>query len=133
MDTRLKKDALIEDALQSQSLVPMPRSITVDVMARIQKDTRPALVTWNDLVLSLVIALSIGALFFAAQSLPPIMIAKIRIQGILLYQDFLVNARWLVPAMMFGLAALLSALTIPSILKMTHQELQSNEKVTLEA
>lgn len=122
MDHRLtpqQEDKLIESALNFQPLAPMPRSITVDVMARIQKDTRPALVTWNDIVLSLVIALSIGALFFTAQSLPPILVAKIRIQGILLYQDILVNARWLVPAAMFGLAGALSALTIPTLIKMT--------------
>jgi len=119
MDNRLKQDALIEDALKSQPLAPMPRSVTADVMARIQKDTRPSLVTWNDFVLSLVVALSIGALFFAGQSLPPIMLAKLRMQGILLYQDFLVNVRWLVPSFFFGTAALLSALTIPSLYKMT--------------
>jgi hypothetical protein len=119
MDNRLKQDALIEDALKSQPLAPMPRSVTADVMARIQKDTRPSLVTWNDFVLSLVIALSIGALFLAGQSLPPIMLAKLRMQGILLYQDFLVNVRWLVPSFFFGTAALLSALTIPSLYKMT--------------
>jgi len=113
MDNRLKQDALIEDALNSQPLAEMPHSITLDVMARIQKDVRPSLVTWNDFVLSLVIALSIGALFFTAQSLPPIMIAKLRIQGILLYQDILVNVRWLLPTLFFGLAAFLSALTIP--------------------
>ena len=121
MDNRLipqQQDAVIEDALKSQLLAPMPRSITVDVMARIQKDTRPSLVTWNDFVLSLVIALSIGALFFAVQSLPPIMLAKLRIQGILLYQDFLVNARWLVPGIMFGLAALLAGVTVPSLWRM---------------
>jgi len=119
--TPQQEDAIIERALSSQPLVPMPRSVTADVMARIQKETRPKLVTWNDFVLSLVIALSIGAVFFAFQSLPPVMIAKIRIQGILLYQSFLVNARWLVPSLLFGGAALLSALTIPSLLKMTRQ------------
>jgi hypothetical protein len=119
MDNRLKQDALIEDALKSQPLAEMPRSITIDVMARIQKDTRPTLITWNDFVLSLVIALSIGAVFFAVQNLPPIMLAKLRIQGILLYQAFLVNERWLVPSLLFGLAAFLSALTIPTLIKMT--------------
>jgi Na+/H+ antiporter NhaC len=115
MDNRLtpEQEVQLEDALKSYPLAPMPRSITMDVMARIQKDTRPALITWNDFVLSLVIAVCIGALFFAVQNLPPVMLMKIRIQGILLYQDFLVNARWLVPALMFGLATLLSALTIP--------------------
>ncbi|MBK9210480.1 MAG: hypothetical protein IPL71_20230 [Anaerolineales bacterium] len=83
----------------------MPRSITVNVMARIQKDIRPKLITWDDFALSLVIALCIGALFVTAQSLPPILVAKIRVQGILLYQDILVNIRWLVPAMFFGFAS----------------------------
>ena len=119
MDDRLKQDALIEDALQSYSLAEMPRNVTLDVMSRIQTEKRPVLVTWNDFVLSLVIALSIGALFFTAQSLPPIMLAKLRIQGILLYQDILVNARWLVPSILFGLAALLAALTIPTLIRMT--------------
>jgi len=116
MDNRLnpqQENAIIEDALKNYPLAPMPRSITANVMARIQKDVRPTLVTWNDFALSLVIALCIGALFFTAQSLPPILLAKLRIQGILLYQDILVNARWLVPTLLFSLAAFLSALTIP--------------------
>ena len=119
MDNRLKQDALIEDALSSQPLAEMPRSVTMDVMARIQKETRPKLVTWNDFVLSLVLALSVVAVFLALQSLPPIAIAKLRIQGILLYQDILVNARWLVPSILFGGAAVLSSLTIPALVRMT--------------
>ena len=122
MDNRLKQDAQLEDAFRSQPLAEMPRSVTVSVMARIQKDTRPKLITWNDFVLSLVIALSIGAVFFAAQSLPPIMIAKLRIQGILLYHGFLVNARWLVPSLLFGGAAFISALTIPSLIQMIRRQ-----------
>jgi len=119
MDNRLKQDALIEEAFNSQPLAPMPRSITVDVMARIQKDERPALITWNDFALSLVIALCVGALFFAAQNLPPVMLARIRIQGILLYQDFLVYMRWLIPTIFFGLGAFVAALTVPMLYKMT--------------
>ncbi|MEP7137275.1 MAG: hypothetical protein ABI904_20290 [Chloroflexota bacterium] len=118
MDNRLKQAVLIEDALNSQPLAPMPRSVTADVMARIQTNARPAILTWNDFALSAVIAACIAALRFAYQNLPPILIAKIRIQGILLYQDFLVNARWLVPAALFGLAALLAALTIPTLIQM---------------
>ena len=97
MDNRLtpqQENALIEDALKNYPLAPMPRSITLNVMARIQKDIRPALVTWNDFVLSMVIALCIGALFFTLQSLPPILLAKLRVQEILLYQDFLVFRSW---------------------------------------
>ena len=109
----LQENAIIEDALKNHPLAPMPRNITINVMARIQKEVRPAFITWNDFALSLVIAICMGALFFRAQSLPPIMLARFRIQEILLYQDFLMNARWLIPTVLFSLAALLSALTIP--------------------
>ena len=121
MDQKLKQDALIEDALKSQPFATMPRSITTDVMSRIQsaEARRPAILTWSDLGLSFVIASCVAALWFAAQNLPPILFAKLRIQGILLYQDFLVNSRWLVPALLFGLAALLAAITIPTLFRMT--------------
>jgi hypothetical protein len=121
MDDRLKQDALIEDALKSQPLAPMPHSVTPDVMARIRtaEAKRPALLTWNDFVLSFVVAACIAALWFAAQSLPPILLAKLRIQIILAYQQFILNARWLIPAITFGLAALLAGLTIPSMIQMT--------------
>ena len=119
MDNRLEQDAFIEDALKSQPLALMPRSIAANVMARIQVEKRPVLVTWNDFAIAFVIALTIGALFITAQSLPPIALAKLRIQGILLYQDFIVNARWLVPTVLFGLALLFAGLSIPSLFKMT--------------
>jgi hypothetical protein len=123
MDNRLKQDALIEDALKAQPLAPMPRSITIDVMARIQSTEakRPAILTWSDFVLSAVSASCLAAVWFTSQHLPPIMVAKMKIQGILLYQDFIVNAHWLVPAAMFGLAAFLAALTIPTLLQMANR------------
>ena len=117
MDNRLKQDALIEDALKSQPLASMPRPITMDVMKRIQKDTRPVVFAWNDVLLGFVIAACFTALWFTSQNLPPIMLAKLRIQGILLYQDFLVNSRWLVPAALFGLAALLAGTTVPYLIQ----------------
>jgi hypothetical protein len=119
MDNHLEQDALIEDALKTYPLATLPCDLTANVMARIQKNIRPALVTWNDFALSLVIALCVGALLFAVQNLPPIILVKLRIQGILLYQDFLVNARWLTPTVLFGLAAFFSALTIPYLFQMT--------------
>ena len=119
MDKHLKQDAIIEDALQSEPLAPMPRSITADVMARIQTNRRPAILTWRDFGLSFVIVSCLAALWFTWQNLPPILLAKLHIQGILLYQDFLVNSRWLVPPCSFGSAAVLAALTIPSTVKMT--------------
>ena len=75
--------------------------------------------TLSDFVLSLVITSCIAALAFTLVNLPPILVIRLRIQGILLYQHFLVNARWLVPAILFGLAAVLAAVTIPSLYKMT--------------
>jgi hypothetical protein len=119
MDQHLKQDALIEDALKSEPIAPMPRSITGDVMVRIQTKKRPAIITWSDFGLSFVIVSCLAALWFTWQNLPPILLAKLQIQGILLYQDFLVNARWLVPALFFGSAAVLAALTLPTLLKMT--------------
>ena len=120
MDNRLKQDALLEDALKSQTLAPMPRSITQDVLNRIRAADakRPAILTWSDFALSFVVSACFAAVWFASQNLPPILLVKLRIQGILLYQDFLVNARWLIPAVTFGLAALLAALTIPTLFKM---------------
>ena len=115
MDNRLnpeQENTIIEDALKNYPLAPMPRSITPNVMARIQKDVRPALVTWKDFGLSLIIALCFGALLFTVQNLPPIMVAKLRIQGILLYQGLLINAHWLTPTLLFGFAVFLFALTI---------------------
>jgi hypothetical protein len=128
MDKHLKQDAPIEDALQSQPLAPMPRSITMDVMVRIRTADarRPAIITWSDFALSSVLAACIAAFWFASQHLPPILLAKIRIQGILLYQDLLVNARWLIPTMMFGLAALLAALTIPTLIQIMSAQRKVN-------
>ncbi|MGE5462700.1 MAG: hypothetical protein ACM3PS_05065 [Syntrophothermus sp.] len=120
MDRRLKEDALIEGALKSQPLTLMPRSITTDVMRQIQtpEARRPAILTWSDLGLGFVFAACMVAIWFALANLPPILVAKLRIEGILFYQHFLVNSRWLVPALFFGMAALLAAITLPSLLKM---------------
>lgn len=119
MDKQLRQDAAMEDALRAEPLAQMPRSITGTVMSRIQTNQRPTLLTGSDFVLSAVIASCLGAFWFAALNLPPILIAKLRIQSILLYQDFLVNSRWLVPTLFFGAAAFLAALTIPTLIKMT--------------
>ena len=120
MDKQLKQDVWIEDALKSQPLASMPRSVTMDVMSRIPSAQlkRPAILTWSDFALSVVLASCLAALWFTAQNLPPILVAKVRIQGILLYQDFLVHSRWLIPAVTFGLAAVLATITIPLLLQM---------------
>ena len=118
MDNRLKQDVLLEDALKSQPLAPMPRNITNDVLVRIQKNTRPTIFTWRDFILSSVITLCMAALWFTSQNLPALMLAKLHIQGILLYQNFLVNVRGVLPTSLFGLGAILAALTIPMLYQM---------------
>jgi hypothetical protein len=52
-------------------------------------------------------------MWFSINHLPPLVVAQMRKESILLYQYLLVNIRWLIPALSFGLAAFLSALTIP--------------------
>lgn len=110
-----KQNAAIEDALSTYPVAPMPRDITMSVMARIQAvpAPRPFRLTWNDFFLSLVLAICIGAVWFSLQNLPPLVVAQIRKESILFYQQILVNARWLIPAVSFGLAGFLAALTIP--------------------
>lgn len=110
-----QKNAVIEDALHAYPVVPMPRDITVDVMARIRTvpAPRPFRLTWKDFVLSAVLALCIGAVWFGWQNLPPLAVAHIRKESILFYQYLLVSARWLIPTLSFGLAGFLAALTVP--------------------
>jgi hypothetical protein len=109
------QNAILEDALHTYPVVPMPREITADVMARIQTipAPRPFRFTWNDVVLSTVLALCVGVVWFSLQNLPPLVVAQIRKESILLHQQFLVNARWLLPVLSFGVAAFFAALTIP--------------------
>lgn len=118
-----QKQVAIENALHSYPLAPIPRDITLDVMARIETVPAPGpfRLTWSDLVLGLVIALSAGAVWFSLQNLPPLVVAQIRKESILLYQQFLVNARWLIPLICFGFAGFLASLTIPYL----RQELRS--------
>jgi hypothetical protein len=121
-----KQNAAIEDALHTYPVAPLPRTITADVMARIKTipAPRPFRLTWNDLVLAIVFSLCVGALWFSLNHLPPLLVAQIRKESILLYQQILVNMRWLLPVLAFGLAALLAALTIPYLSQdlQTHRE-----------
>jgi len=110
-----KQNFAIEDALRTYPVVPLPRDISIDVLSRIQTlpAPRPFRLTWTDLILSMVLAICIGALWFSLQNLPPLVVAQMRKESILLYQQILVNARWLVPMLAFSLAGFFAALTIP--------------------
>lgn len=113
--TREQKNILIEEALHTYPMRSMPRDITSDVMARIQTipTSNPFRLARMDIVLGIVLSLCMGAVWFSLSQLPPFVLAQIRKETILLYQHIFVNARWLLPAVSFGLAAFISALTIP--------------------
>ena len=116
MDNPLtSRNSLIEDALHTYPVASMPREITAEVMARIQsaQASSPFRLTWSDLALAFILTLSITALWFSLQNLPPLVVAQIRKESILFYQYLLVNARWLLPVVAFGIAGLFAALTIP--------------------
>jgi hypothetical protein len=110
-----KQNAIVEDALHTYPVLQMPRNITTDVMARIQTAPapRPFHITWSDFLVGLALAICIGAVWFSLQNLPPLVIAHLRKESILLYQQILVNARWLVPMLAFSIAGFFAALTIP--------------------
>lgn len=109
------QNSVLEDALQTYPVAPMPRDITADVMARIQAipAPRPFRLTGMDILLGIILSLCVGAVWFTLQTLPPMVVAQIRKETILSYQFLLVNARWLIPAIAFGLAGFFAALTIP--------------------
>ena len=114
------RHSIVEDALRTYPLAVMPRDITPGVMARIQSMAAPRRfrLTGDDLALGLALALSACAILFAVRNLPPLVLAQLRVQSILFYQQLLVNAAWLVPAAMFGFAAFLAGLAIPLLIQM---------------
>ena len=109
-----QQNLAIEDALRTYPITPMPRDLSVDVLSRIQtaRVQSPRL-TWTDLILGTVLAICMGAVWFSLQNLPPLVVAQMRKESILLYQQLLVNARWLVPMLAFSVAGFFAALTIP--------------------
>jgi hypothetical protein len=109
------QNAVIEDALHTYPVMPMPRDITSNVMSRLQAvpAPRPFRLAWNDFILSSVLAICFAALWFSLQNLPPLVTAQIHKESILLYQKIIVNARWLIPVLSFGFAAVFAALSIP--------------------
>lgn len=113
-------DRLVEDALRSEPVSPMPRSITGDVMARIQGTQAPRFqFSRNDYLLTLILTIVFSSIFLGLQFLPDYIVLQLRIQSILIWQSLLVNARWLVPALFLGLAGALAALTLPTLYRMT--------------
>lgn len=121
-----RQNLLIEEALHTYPIAAIPRDISVDVISRIQSVPAPRVFRfpWSDLALSLVLTLCIAAVWFSFSHLPPIVVAQIRKESILFYQYMLVNARWLIPVISLGIAAFVSALTLPHL----RQELMKNSR-----
>lgn len=109
------QNLLIEDALRTLPLAPLPRDVTGGVLAQIKTVPAPQSfrLTWSDLILGVMLTLSLAAIWFSLQNLPPLVVAQIRKESILVYQYLLLNARWLLPVVSFGLAGLLALLTLP--------------------
>ncbi len=118
MDDRLtpaEKVLILEDALRSYPLAEMPRDISVDVLARIKRAPEPfKFISWRDVAPALAISLCVGILIFSAQNFPPILLARLRVQEILMYQNFIVATRgFSMPAALLAFSASLSLLAIP--------------------
>ena len=116
--TPKEQNLIIEDALRSYPMARMPEGITGLVLARIRTEPAPRFkLTRNDYVLAVVLSLVLSAIFFALWSLPPHTLIQIRIQGILLWQSFLVNYRWLVPLTSIMLGASLAGFAFLQLLR----------------
>jgi len=116
--TPKEQNLIIEDALRSHPIATMPKSITELVLARIRTEPAPRFqLTDNDYVLGIVLSLVFGVILFAFQSLPPYALLQIRIQGILLWQSFLVNYRWLIPLTSIILGTVLAGFAFLQLLK----------------
>ena len=112
------QNLIIEDALHSYPLATMPKGITGLVLARIRTEPAPRFkLTRNDFLLAVALSLVLGAILFGFRSLPPHTLIQIRIQGILLWQSFLVNYRWLVPLTSIMLGTSLAGFAFVQLLR----------------
>ena len=78
--------------------------------------------TRSDYLLAVALSLVLGAILFGFRSLPPHAFIQIRIQGILLWQSFLVNYRWLVPLTSIMLGSTLAGFAFLQLLRPQHLE-----------
>jgi hypothetical protein len=116
--THKEQDNIIEDALRTYPLAQMPKGITETVMAQIRSEPAPRFqLTRADYLLAIVLTLVLGAIMLSFQFLPPIALLQMRIQGILLWQSFLVNYRWLLPVTSIILGTFLAGIAFHQLLR----------------
>lgn len=112
------QDHLIEDALRSYPLVKMPKDITESVIARLSNEPAPRFqLSRTDYILAIVLTLVLGGIILGFQFLPPLVLLQLRIQGILLWQSFLVNYRWLLPSISIVLGTFLAGIAFYQLLR----------------
>ena len=113
-----EQDHLIEDALRSFPLAKMPKDSTESVMSHIRIEPMPRFqITRTDYLLSVVLTLILGGIVLGFQFLPPIVLLQLHIQGILLWQSFLVNYRWLLPSTSIVLGTFLAGIAFHQLLR----------------
>ena len=121
--TLQQQDEQIESALKTYPLVKMPRKINASVMAKIkQKDPRPHLHTTKEFWLWCVALICIASIFISLQYLPPIALAKLHIQSVLLYQDYLVATRWVTPVLAMLVVAIISTVGLTFFTRTNRQK-----------
>jgi hypothetical protein len=116
--------AVVESALQSYPLTKAPAGLYANVMARVQ--ALPRLVTvrpkfqfpWLELLVSLILPVMMGMIWLVWLILPPVYLARLRVQGLIVWQQVGLMGQgemlaWLLPlglllaVICFGLAATL--------------------------
>jgi hypothetical protein len=113
-----EQENIIEDALRSYPLAKLPMDLTSTVMSRIGREPAPRFqLTRADYLLAIVLTLVLGAIMLSFQFLPPIALLQMRIQGILLWQSFLINYRWLLPVTSIMLGTFLAGLAFQQLLR----------------
>jgi hypothetical protein len=111
-------DHLIEDALRSYPLAQMSKASTESVISRIRIEPMPRFqITRTDYLLSVVLTLVLGAIILGFQFLPQIVLLQLKIQGILLWQSFLVNYRWFLPSTSIVLGTFLVGIAFHQLLR----------------
>lgn len=116
--TSNEQDKIIEDALHSYPLAQMPKDITTSVIARLRNEPAPRFqITRTDYLLAVVFTLVLGGIMLGFQFLPPIALLQMRIQGILLWQSFLVNYRWLLPLTSIMIGTVLAGIAFYQLLR----------------
>ena len=113
-----EQEHLIEDALRSYPLAKMPKDVAEAVMARLHNEPAPRFqLSRTDCILAIVLTLVLGGIILGFQFLPPIVVLQLRIQGILLWQSFLVNYRWFVPLTSIILGTFLAGFAFHQLLR----------------